>query len=230
MPSDTKENYDRMMQDPVHQQYFEQQGWTQPNAITYRINKYGFRSDEFVDNESIMVALGCSFTLGTGLPVQDIWPTLVGRVLGLKVYNLAWGGNSADTCFRLAEYWLPQLQPKLVCMLTPPNTRLELLTDNTAHLKAEVFLPESKSLLFSSTDTYLKYWYANEENARLNSIKNKLAIEKMCNILGIKLLMYDSMTEMTRSREEVGYARDYMHAGPIGHRMLADKFIRDYCG
>lgn len=230
MPSDTKESYDRMVQNPEHCAYFEQQGWNKPNAITYRINKFGFRSEDFSKDKPAMVALGCSFTLGTGLPIEDIWPTLVGKELGLKVYNLAWGGNSADTCFRLAEYWLPQLQPKLVCMLTPPSSRVELLTDTTAHLKAEVFLPESQSTLFSKSDTFLKYWYANEENARLNVAKNKLAIEKICDKLNIRFLSYDSMIEMTRSREEVGYARDYMHAGPKAHRLLADKFIREYHG
>jgi hypothetical protein len=33
---------------------------------------------------------------------------------------------------------------------------------------------------------------------------------------------------MSRSREEVGYARDYMHSGPIAHKLIADKFVGEY--
>lgn len=230
LPSDTEESYKNLIQNPDHKQYFDQQGWTTPGSITYQINSYGFRSDEFTDNDDSMIALGCSFTLGTGLPLDAIWPTLVGNALDLRVYNLAWGGNSADTCFRLAEYWIPKLNPKLVCMLTPPEARIELLLDGTSWSKSEVFLPESKSAFFSSNDIYLKHWFINDENARLNSIKNKLAIQKICEQFDIPFIVYDSINEMSKSREEVGYARDYMHAGPIGHQLLADKIIRDYYG
>lgn len=227
LPSDTEDHYKQLIKDSAHRDYFEEQGWNQPGAITYKINSHGFRCDEF-NTEPCMIALGCSFTLGTGLPLDDIWPTLVGQALGFKVYNLAWGGNGADTCFRLAEYWLPRLSPKLVCMLTPPEARIELLLDSVSWNKSEVFMAESQSVWFSPTDIYLKHWFVNDENARLNSLKNKLAIKELCNQQQIPFIAYDSMKEMSKRREEVGYARDYMHAGPIGHRMLADKIIRDY--
>lgn len=230
LPTDTKESFDRMIQDSNHMEYFQEQGWTEPGAITYKINSHGFRCDEFNGNDPCMVVLGCSFTIGTGLPLDSIWPTLVEKATGLKVYNLSWGGNSADTCFRLAEYWLPKLNPKLVCMLTPPDARVELLLDGEDRNKSEVFMPDSKSAWFSPTDIYLKHWFINDENARINSIKNKLAIKGLCDNQQIPFLVYDSMQEMSKSREEIGYARDYMHAGPVGHRMLADKFIRDYNG
>jgi hypothetical protein len=33
---------------------------------------------------------------------------------------------------------------------------------------------------------------------------------------------------MWRSREEIGYARDYMHGGPLIHNILAKKFVEAY--
>jgi hypothetical protein len=230
LPSDTEESFNCLIQDKRHRKYFQQQGWLEPHAITYKINSYGFRCEEFEGEEPCMIALGCSFTLGTGLPVKDIWPTMLGYSLGLKVYNLGWGGNSADTCFRLAEYWISQLKPALVCMLTPPPTRIELLTDTQNRFKAEVFMPETQSSLVQATDTYLKYWYINDENSRLNNLKNKLAVKELCNQHGVRCMIQDSMDIMSRSREEVGYARDYMHAGPIAHSIIANKFVREYHG
>jgi hypothetical protein len=173
--------------------------------------------------------LGCSYTIGIGLPLKDIWPSLVGQALDLEVYNLSWGGNSADTCFRLADYWIPILQPKLVIMLTPPKNRVELLTIDS-NMPAKVFLPMSESAMFSNEDIYLKNWFANEENANINNRKNQLAVKQLCTTLGIQCLTYDAHSFMSCSREEVGYARDHMHAGVPGHRILADKILRDYRG
>jgi hypothetical protein len=71
MPPDTEESFKQMIQDPVHNKYFKQHGWTQPNAITYRINQHGFRCDEFETTyKPCMIVLGCSYTMGIGLPVE----------------------------------------------------------------------------------------------------------------------------------------------------------------
>lgn len=226
LPSDTEESFNQLMQEPQHQAYFKQQGWLEPGAISYKINSHGFRCEEFESNTPCMIALGCSFTVGIGLPVDQIWPTLVGNALGLKVYNLGWGGYSADTCFRLAEYWIPKLRPQIVSMLTPPPARVELImVENTPPV--EIFLPMSKSLHFSDDDVYLKNWFIEDENQRINSIKNKLAIAELTRLNTAKFVCADAITEMSRSREEVGYARDYMHAGPIGHRIVADKMLKE---
>jgi hypothetical protein len=227
LPTDTKEIFEKMMQDPVHQQYFKEHGWLDPDAITYNINSHGFRSDEFT-NEPCILALGCSYTVGIGLPVSSIWPTLVGQALNLKVYNLAWGGSSADTCFRLACYWVPQLKPVAVFMLTPPVSRIELLMAEGNTPPAEVFLPMSESGHFSPNDIYLKHWFINEDNAKINSEKNKLAINALCDSNNSKFYSLNSASEMARSREEVGYARDYMHAGVSGHKAVSDKFLKKY--
>ena len=227
LPCDTEENFQRLIQDPTHIEYFREQGWLEPGAITYNINSHGFRSNEFRPGERNIVALGCSYTIGIGLPLKDLWPTLVGDALGLTAYNLAWGGVGSDTCYRLAEYWLPKLRPELIVMLAPPRSRIELLTIDT-NIQAEVFLPASESCIFSDKDIFLKNWFANEENAKINNRKNRLAVEKLCDNLGIKCLTYDAHDFMACSREEVGYARDYMHAGPIAHQNILKRVLKDY--
>jgi hypothetical protein len=91
LPTDTKESYEKLIQDPEHLAYFVEQGWDQPGAITYRFNSHGFRADEF-DGGPYMLALGCSFTIGIGLPDQDTWARQTATALGLKCANLGWGG------------------------------------------------------------------------------------------------------------------------------------------
>ena len=227
MHSDNQDSYQRMMADPVHRAYFAKQGWDQPNSITYNINSEGFRGSDFDTTKPGMIALGCSFTFGTGLPIRDIWPTLVAHDLGLECWNLAWPGSAADTCFRLAEYWIPRLQPSLVCMLTPPRDRFELIT-GLKNLPVEVFMSMSESQLFSSADIYLKHWFAASDNAYVNQRKNTLAIQALCTQLQIPFVVKHADQEMSSSREQLEYARDYMHAGPLGHRLLTEKILNDY--
>ena len=229
LPTDTKENYEKLIQDPEHQQYFSALGWDQPGAITYKFNSYGFRADEF-DDQPCMVALGCSYSVGIGLPDQVTWARQTATALDLKCANLSWGGYSADSCFRLAQYWVPRLKPKYVCMLVPPRHRIEVLLDTStkSQLPVEVFMPQSQSSLFSPNDHYLKHWFLNDENARINQTKNVLAIRQMCADLNIPCTVYYAENHMWWSREKIGYARDYMHGGPIIHNQIAEKMINDY--
>lgn len=225
LPSDEKRFYDQNMKDPEFAKFIKEQGWDQPGAITYQLNRYGFRCDEFEQRPNL-VALGCSFTFGIGLPLKDTWPTLLAQQLNLQPYNLSWPGTGADTCFRIAEYWITALRPALVVMLAPPPARLELATTNPV-LPFEVFLPMSESPMFSSKDIFLQNWFSVEENARINNHKNKLAIQALCNNLNIKFLAYDVIKDLSHDQEVVKYARDRMHAGPSAHKMFVEKIIED---
>ena len=103
MPTDTQERFNDLMNYEPHREYFREKGWDKPGAITYKINQFGFRCNEFEVGAKSVVALGCSYTFGTGLPVETTWSYLVAKSLDLECYNLAWGGSSADTCYRMAS-------------------------------------------------------------------------------------------------------------------------------
>lgn len=232
MPTDTLERFADLMRDPEHQAYFSSLGWERPGAITYAINSDGFRCAEFSDDPCIM-ALGCSFTFGTGLPLDTIWPELVGRSLGLRVANLAWGGYSADSCFRLAEYWIKKLQPRLVVMMAPPPGRWELMLDqdllppDQRPNLFEVIMPASQSKLVPDC-SLTRHWFGNTENHRLNNLRNRLAVGGLCEQHGIAYMHDEILTVMCRSREEIGYARDYLHGGPPAHEIIAKWVLDEY--
>lgn len=227
LPSDSKENFEKLCADPQNQKYFMEQGWLEPGAIRYQINSQGFRCKDFDLQARNIVCLGCSFTIGIGLPLESTWPQLVANELEVQTCTLAWGGSSADTCFRWAEYWLPILKPCGVFVLLPPPHRFELLTNNS-DLPADVFLPGNHSYSNSGFNRYLKHWFSVDENSRLNSKKNKLAIQQLSNDLNMPCFAYDVFDFMANSREVVGWARDMMHAGPLAHRQLANKIIYDW--
>jgi hypothetical protein len=231
MPTDTKEHFDNLMQNSAHREYFQNMSWDKPGAITYNLNSEGFRCDEF-DDLPCVVALGCSYTMGIGLPVECLWPSLVGQALNLKVFNLAWGGYSADSCFRLARYWLPKLNAKVVCMLAPPQARIELVLAEKCQdsdiFKADTFMPQSQSKYFNPADVYLNTWFMQEENHLINKEKNIFAVQQMSSNIYAKFCVVDTDTTMTRSREDIGYARDHMHGGPKIHREIANTMLLQY--
>jgi hypothetical protein len=231
MPTDTPERHEQLMQEPTYRRYATKLGWDKPGAITYRINSDGFRADEF-DDQPCMVALGCSYTVGIGLPDEMTWARKTATALDLRCANLAWGGYSADSCYRLAEYWIPQLNTKYVCMLVPPRHRLELLLDDQdpatqGQFPLEVFSPQSSSSLLNPNDQYFKHWFLNEENSWINQRKNVLAIKQLCADLGIACsVLYAE--DLMAWNERLGYARDRMHAGPAVHEQLTEQFVKAY--
>jgi len=222
LPTDTEESFQQLDQTPEFHEYFRSKGWLEPGAITYRINSNGFRSEEF-DTSASIVSLGCSYTAGIGLPENVTWPYLVSQATGLKNYNLAWPGVSADTCFMLSQYWLPVLQPRWVVMAAPPTHRFDLITEDSS-TPHKTYMPGNQD----GTDDFVKNWFLNDRNADLNNSRNRMAVQGLCAELGIKCLTYDAHDWFAKSREEVEYARDRMHAGPRGHAIFAERIINDF--
>jgi hypothetical protein len=219
-PTDTNELFQESMQRHKSRAYIQSKGWDQPGAITYKFNSNGFRSEEFDPAADNLVALGCSFTMGVGLPIQSVWPSLLGHALNLRVCNLGWGGFPADSCFRMAEYWIPYLNPKLVVFLVPDRARLEIIADNPIRLMSGNF--ENHPDL----NGFIKHWFGQDENSRLNNKKNQLAVEAICHQLGVPVLCYEVPPEMYAVQLDV--ARDLTHSGPITHKKFTGKIINDY--
>ena len=226
LPTDTEESFQQLVQNEEYCEYFRNKGWLEPDAITYRINSAGFRSEEFDPQANSVISLGCSYTIGIGLPEQSTWSYLVAQALGLKNYNLAWAGTSADTCFMLADYWLPVLRPKLVVMAAPPKHRFDLVSEKHNH-NHDTYMPASE-IGGTDQDGFIKTWFLNDRNADLNNARNRLAVEGLCARLGIRCLTYNAHNWFAKSREEVEYARDRMHAGPLGHELFAERILNDF--
>jgi hypothetical protein len=186
-------------------------------VFTYKFNSHGFRSDEFSHEDSVMF-LGCSFTVGIGLPLEDTWAYQVAEKLNLKRFNLAIGGSGPDTAFRLANHYIPQIKPKLVVFLNPPEGRFTLINDNYNFFEFSINILENS--IFACPPIFRKYyehWISLEENITLNSIKHKLAIQALCQEHDIKFVYIDS-SEL----KFLDLARDLNHAGIHSNKILAE--------
>lgn len=211
---------------PHRGQQLDRIGPTPDNPpVVYKLNNSGFRCDEFEPGDYLLT-LGCSFTFGTGLDYSETWAKLTADRLGLRLANISWPGYSADTCYRLAEYWIPLLQPQAICLLMPPKNRFELLLDPdlspaAKHLGFEVFLPNSQSQYYSPGDQYIQHWHVNQANSDVNSRRNSQAIRSLAQDLNIPIaqLLADSIVSIDR-------ARDQLHPGPQTNQHIAEQFIQ----
>ena len=89
LPTDTEESYRKLIQEPRHQEHFRRHGWDQPGAITYQINSNGFRAPEFELGTANIVTLGCSYSVGIGLPVELMVIPGVNGCIGCGIPNEA---------------------------------------------------------------------------------------------------------------------------------------------
>jgi hypothetical protein len=116
-------------------------------------------------------------------------------------------------------------------MMAPPCSRFELLLDPEQLLPHqnpkqifEVVMLASRSALVTDSPL-IKHWFGNQENHRLNNRRNCLALQALCDELDIPCVVDNVDHHMWWSREELGYARDFMHGGPPAHQKIAEHVL-----
>ena len=197
LPMDSAARYNENLKS--NRQALESNGWID-KEITYQFNSSAFRCEEFTNDPSI-IFLGCSHTIGIGLPIEHTWPTIVADKLNLKCYNLGQGGGSADSAYRLGSYWIPKLLPKVVVFLIPAIHRLEMVKGH----HVEFLSPMNSNRIYSG---FYNNWTYFESNCWLNSQKNTLALENISNRHNCKFV-----SSFANNINRIDLARDLAHAG-----------------
>jgi hypothetical protein len=212
--SDTKENYDKN----------PSPNWAE-HSLSYKYNNQGFRSREFevqTDNP-ILLTLGCSHTVGVGIPVEDNWPEQLGSKYfnNHVVYNAGLGGASADTVARLAINLIPILKPDIVAILWPNMHRFETYHHGLDKIGSQFNGP------WMDDDSLRIYFEDN--NSYNNQMKNKTIVELLQKIYNFKLLSID-MEQALRDHDPGAYlkARDNEHFCGWWHRDVVEDFYKQY--
>jgi len=106
--------------------------------IKYKLNSYGYRCNEFSDQEILI--LGCSQTEGHGLPLELTWPYLISKKMNKDYINLAKGGDGMQAqVVKAFQFFKEFYNPKYI-FAALPIARLEvplvgLTTKNSAKSK-----------------------------------------------------------------------------------------------
>lgn len=120
------------------------------NPIEYKLNNYGFRCDDFDNDEPGNLFIGCSHTKGIGHYLEAGWAHMVNEHIGGRYYNISFGGASAGSGFRLFNWVKDKINIKNVFVFFPHAYRTEFVnTDDLGfyeelcnHTKFIIFSPQ----------------------------------------------------------------------------------------
>jgi hypothetical protein len=212
------------------------------DSISYALNEYGYRSDEFdvSARKPAFVFVGCSNTLGIGIPWDELWTTLVVKHFEKKwgrriaQYNLAWSGTGPDHVAMMIHQCIDVLRPNAVFVLWSYIGRMTFFNDakSRAHL-----LPErSKNISENIHDAFLSL--STDANLFFNYVRNYAFVEARLSTLGIPwicgnleqftdelLSHYINMHNFCGRWSRLDIARDNQHSGVKSHKEFSRKVI-----
>jgi hypothetical protein len=89
--------------------------------FTITIDKNGFRNKTDFEKCDI-ITLGDSFTEGSHVSDEQVWPVLLSERSGLKIYNLGMSGGNPVSYLELIKRFAPKFSPRIVmCVLYEGN-------------------------------------------------------------------------------------------------------------
>jgi hypothetical protein len=209
--------------------------------VSYRLNSRGYRCSEFDTVADIRVlAIGCSYVLGMGMPQSAIFPEIFAEKLraivapkSVVVWNLGASGASNDYISRVLHLAVPQLDPHVVLINFTHLSRREYINVQNRYMN---YLPT-----YDSPDQVLKdvsshfAALSSPFDDQLNFLRNYKAIEYL--LAGRQWLYsyiflreieqvadYLDLKHCVGPLQYLDKARDHQHPGPESHRQLAQLY------
>lgn len=94
----------------------------------YKINAFGLRGE--IDEDSEILASGCSITFGMGVPELARWTNFLGDKINKSITNLGAPGASVETiCNSIIQYSMNNKMPKEIFCLMPDFFRRRSVVD-----------------------------------------------------------------------------------------------------
>jgi len=217
---DTEQQWQHNLRDPYNKKQLQSLGWNDPNCITYDINEFGFRSTDFSQPINLAV-FGDSYTMGVGLPDDCLWHAVISQQQGWQVANFGVAGAASRTCFRLANYWLPKIQPDYAIFVMPHSTRLEVATQASDGCMTTPYLVSQ-----DHRDNFLRRWWSTDYNSELEREITQQALQHICALHDIRCMFFPVEFFEAEFYDHSDVARDLRHGGRVFQQQVAN-YIQD---
>jgi hypothetical protein len=214
--SDSKERFDANLKNDHTKKLLEMNNWLdaeQNSKLIYNFNSQGFRSREITTEHRGFAVFGCSFTMGLGLPYDELYHEQLAKELKLPADNFGVLGASNGLMFRIAQYWLPIVRPHFVIVQTTFKERFEIINQYNV---STVMSPQWEE---ASTQQVFRNWWFTDANSIADKQRNELAMRYLCHELDIPIFVID--VEDFRN-PVLGLSRDLDHSGPQNHHLMAE--------
>lgn len=214
--------------------------------INYEFNNYGFRCNNFDNwkNHNHRIAyLGCSYTEGIGLELEDTWPKVFHNIvceqhkIKMPFWNLSGAASSTDHLTRYLYHYIEMLRPQIVVCYLPNLERRERWVGDyfSANTLVDVFGNQRLNKIFLKEE-YVEY--QTEKNFAmidllLENINSYMVVHSASHnfnidLKNIKIIDFNADIMYYDSRLDV--ARDGLHPGPKSNKVFAERmyeYIKD---
>lgn len=218
------------------------------DCITYVVNAYGYRSDEFDirPDEFRVLFIGDSNTQGIGLPLDQMYTTLVCRELEKKVgrpvrqLNMAWAGTGSDWVSMIVHQSVEILKPDVIFLLYSHIHRRNWFVNPN---KVYTFLPGQSHILSLDREFRALLRLTNESESWFRFVQNASAVDDRLRILKIPYFwaMQEAFPQdfigqyMSTDNfypidfdHALDWARDNMHFGRLTHQKYTRTIMDHY--
>jgi len=151
--------------------------------IEYSFNSHGYRMKEFcdIDYDNYIAVLGCSFSFGLGLPLEETFAYKISRELNCDLVNAAITGSSnksiVQNLFRVLAF---EKRPKQVIINWTYIGR-NSYWEHPAAINLNFPSDENKSLEYSS-------YYQNRQYWAYDFLEQRYLAKVMCELSSVKLI------------------------------------------
>jgi hypothetical protein len=212
------------------------------DAITYDLNRHGYRCADFDSQAQLrMLSVGCSVTLGVGLPQADLFHERLAERLRRELncsivnWNLGLSGASNDCLSRTLHLTVPRLDPDLVIVnFTYPGRREYFLVTNERFRYLPQDVPMNRTLtevrqhfqkLSSPYDDEAVFFRSYKSIEGLLQGRNWLFSHAFVKpVECYNVFPHLDATRLVEEPAEVDKARDGIHPGPQSHELLAANY------
>lgn len=214
-------------------------------SITYKYNSRGFRCDEFTYSDHRLVFLGCSFTEGIGLPLEETFSHIIHSEIQKRIgknfpyWNLGLAGCGLDSIVRCSYSFYNQLKPQVIISLFP-TYRLEFFDeeiwksillghdyDNKKILRRNPYLINEKVIEYNNEKNLvmLDFILKQYNTLLIWDVWDKTAFK---NVDFSNLESFKNYANCWSSKKSTVMARDGMHPGKYIHKGFAMEILEKY--
>lgn len=218
--------------------------------IEYQYNKWGFRCDDFdLDSELPILFTGCSFTEGTGLPVEHVWSyQLVEKIrhaTGKRIpyWILAQNAGSIDAISNNLYWFRSTFKHKIkyIFGLWPSFSRREFVFDSDS---VQSWMNPNQH--YTSASKIVDPLFVDYEYSKYQSFRSLMLIDSVRENYNAQLFFsmwsidanpnceqeivksifknFNSVEYPNPELYNINLARDNSHPGPNQHKIIAEYF------
>jgi len=206
-----------------------------PESFGYNFNKYGYRIGsrdwDLNTTRQRILTLGCSHTVGVGVPWEHAWSTMFADYVGGEFFNLGIAGASSDTVFRTLLQTIDIIKPDIVAIYWPDPIRWEFYEtfqwDSTG---AACDIPHFNSVWNVEAGSFNESHLINLFNRNVKSVKllQRLYGFKLVEVFSEKFTL-EYLDNHLHINEAYSFdSRDLVHPGITMQESIKNKFIDIY--